>query len=161
MMTDGNHKPGSVKMGYFALKFLFTNVYHKDWANEYLPTPKIAKTLPLVLSQSEVRDVNEFIRRFLLHILPVGFFKIRYYGIFSNRFRKENIQKSKQLLNDEKLIQKHEDKQDGIQTFKKQKSPWTEILNSIETYKKPNCPKCKKGYLSFAGIVPVEKITPG
>ena len=66
MMTDGNHKPGSVKMGYFALKFLFTNVYHKDWANEYLPTPKIAKTLPLVLSQSEVRDVNEFIRRFLI-----------------------------------------------------------------------------------------------
>jgi len=24
MLTDGNHKPGSVKMGYYALKFLFT-----------------------------------------------------------------------------------------------------------------------------------------
>jgi len=64
MMTDGNHKPGSVKMGYFALKFLFTNVYHKDWAKEYLPTPKIAKTLPLVLSQCEVRNVFEVIDNF-------------------------------------------------------------------------------------------------
>jgi len=64
MLTDGNHKPGSVKMGYFALKFLFTQVYHKQWAKEYLPTPKIAKTLPLVLSKSEVRDVLAAIPNF-------------------------------------------------------------------------------------------------
>ncbi len=57
MLTDGNHKPGSVKMGYFALRFLFTNIYHKEWAKEYLPTPKVAKTLPLVLSKDEVTDV--------------------------------------------------------------------------------------------------------
>jgi len=57
MLTDGNHKPGSVKMGYYALRFLFVNVYHKEWVKEYLPTPKIAKTLPLVLSQEEVFKV--------------------------------------------------------------------------------------------------------
>jgi len=57
MLTDGNHKPGSVKMGYYALRFLFTNIYHKDWAKEYLPTPKVAKTLPLVLSTDEVAHV--------------------------------------------------------------------------------------------------------
>jgi len=33
-------------MGYYALKFLFTQIYHKEWASEYLPTPKVAKTLP-------------------------------------------------------------------------------------------------------------------
>jgi integrase/recombinase XerD len=64
MLSDGQHKPGSVKMGYYALKFLFTQVYHKDWAKEYLPTPKIAKTLPLVLSQEEVRDVLASIPNF-------------------------------------------------------------------------------------------------
>ena len=64
MLTDGNHKPGSVKMGYYALKFLFTQIYHKDWAAEYLPTPKIAKTLPLVLSRDEVRDVLAVIKNF-------------------------------------------------------------------------------------------------
>jgi len=64
MLTDGKHKPGSVKMGYYALKFLFTQVCHKEWAKEYLPTPKIAKTLPLVLSQQEVRDVFGAIENF-------------------------------------------------------------------------------------------------
>jgi site-specific recombinase XerD len=57
MLTDGNHKPGSVKMGYYALRFLFTNIYHKEWAKQYLPTPKVAKTLPMVLSQDEVAEV--------------------------------------------------------------------------------------------------------
>jgi site-specific recombinase XerD len=64
MLSDGKHKPGSVKMGYYALKFLFTQVLHKTWAAEYLPTPKVAKTLPLVLSQNEVYDVLESIPNF-------------------------------------------------------------------------------------------------
>jgi len=51
-------------MGYYALKFLFTNIFHKDWAKEYLPTPKVAKTLPLVLSKDEVSDVLGVIRNF-------------------------------------------------------------------------------------------------
>lgn len=64
MLTDGNHKPGSVKMGYYALKFLFTNVYHLEWASEYLPTPKVAKTLPVVLAAQEVQDVLSAISNF-------------------------------------------------------------------------------------------------
>jgi len=64
MLTDGQHKPGSVKMGYYALKFLFTQIYHKEWAAEYLPTPKTAKTLPLVLSKDEVSDVLSAIPNF-------------------------------------------------------------------------------------------------
>ena len=69
MLTDGNHKPGSVKMGYYALKFLFTQIYHKEWAKEYLPTPKTAKTLPLVLSREEVRAVLEAIPNFKHRVL--------------------------------------------------------------------------------------------
>lgn len=57
MLTDGNHKPGSVKMGYYALRFLFVHILRKEWAKEYLPTPKIAQTLPLVLSKDEVLEV--------------------------------------------------------------------------------------------------------
>ena len=34
-------------------------------------------------------ETNEFIRRFLLHVLPKGFFKVRYYGIFANARRKK------------------------------------------------------------------------
>ena len=64
MLTDGSHKPGSVKIGYYALRFLFVHVYHKEWAKEYLPTPKVAKTLPLVLDKEEVLDVLSVIRNF-------------------------------------------------------------------------------------------------
>lgn len=64
LLTDGNHKPGSVKMGYYALKFLFTQVLHKSWAKEYLPTPKTVKSLPLVLSQEEVLEIIACIPNF-------------------------------------------------------------------------------------------------
>ena len=51
-------------MGYYALKFLFTQIYHKEWAAEYLPKPKTAKTLPLVLSRIEVQDILSVIPNF-------------------------------------------------------------------------------------------------
>ncbi|MBL0065627.1 MAG: transposase [Bacteroidetes bacterium] len=38
---------------------------------------------------------EEFIRRFLLHILPKGFCKIRYYGIFASRIRKTMLHQCK------------------------------------------------------------------
>jgi Putative transposase/Transposase zinc-binding domain len=43
--------------------------------------------------------VDEFIRRFLLHVLPGGFHRIRHYGLFANGGRAENIARVRQLLN--------------------------------------------------------------
>jgi hypothetical protein len=40
----------------------------------------------------------EFIRRFLLHVLPGGFVKIRYFGFLSNRSRKKMVQHCRELL---------------------------------------------------------------
>lgn len=40
----------------------------------------------------------EFVRRFLLHILPDGFHRIRYYGLLTHRFRKENLKRCRELL---------------------------------------------------------------
>ena len=40
----------------------------------------------------------EFIRRFLLHVLPRGFVKIRYFGFLANRDRTDNIQLCRKLL---------------------------------------------------------------
>ena len=42
--------------------------------------------------------VDEFIRRFLLHVLPDGFHRIRHYGLFANGRRAENIARARQLL---------------------------------------------------------------
>ena len=41
---------------------------------------------------------EEFIRRFLLHILPKGFHRIRHYGLFANTGRAENIARLRELL---------------------------------------------------------------
>jgi hypothetical protein len=43
-------------------------------------------------------DAQEFIRRFLLHVLPDGFQRIRYYGFLGNRYREEKLARCRQLL---------------------------------------------------------------
>lgn len=79
----------------------------------------------------------EFIRRFLLHILPSGFVKIRHYGILSSRNKKSKLKCSRKLL---------EVPEPYIETPKK-KETWVEIVIRL-TQKDPTlCPICKKGHM--------------
>ncbi len=41
---------------------------------------------------------EEFMRRFLLHVLPAGFHRIRHYGLLANAGRRENLAKARALL---------------------------------------------------------------
>jgi Putative transposase/Transposase zinc-binding domain len=68
-------------------------------------------------------DAVEFIRRFLLHVLPGGFVKIRHFGFLSNRNRKTLIQHCRELL--------------------PQAMP---IVPTLEPHL-PLCPICKVGHL--------------
>src|SRR6266478_3539364 len=43
-------------------------------------------------------SADEFIRRFLIHVLPDGFQRIRDYGFLSNRHRKDKLALCRQLL---------------------------------------------------------------
>ena len=43
-------------------------------------------------------DTSEFIRRFLMHVLPSGFHRIRYYGFLTCQTRAKNIERIRQLL---------------------------------------------------------------
>ena len=43
-------------------------------------------------------EVHEFMRRFLLHVLPRGFHRIRHYGLFASATRKANIARVRELL---------------------------------------------------------------
>jgi hypothetical protein len=43
-------------------------------------------------------EAGEFMRRFLLHVLPSGFHRIRHYGLLANASRKDNIAQARQLL---------------------------------------------------------------
>ena len=66
---------------------------------------------------------HEFIRRFLIHVLPTGFHRIRHYGLVANTQCKENLIKARALLNVtdvEPVIndETHEvDKTDGEATY--------------------------------------------
>jgi hypothetical protein len=42
--------------------------------------------------------VDEFIRRFLLHVLPAGLHRIRHYGLFANTTRRDNLVRARELL---------------------------------------------------------------
>ena len=42
--------------------------------------------------------INEFIRRFLIHVLPAGFHRIRYYGLLASGKRADNIARARELL---------------------------------------------------------------
>jgi hypothetical protein len=43
-------------------------------------------------------DAGEFMRRFLLHVLPGGFHRIRHYGLLANPVRRANLAKARELL---------------------------------------------------------------
>ena len=81
-------------------------------------------------------DEDEFIRRFLQHVLPSGFSKIRYFGFLALRYLQENIEKCITLLNKETFL------------------PKLVGLNAMEVYrelfkKDPFCClKCKKGIMT-------------
>ena len=57
----------------------------KDYADS-----KKTKTMQL--------DATEFMRRFLLHVLPKGFMRIRHYGFLANRYRKHKLELCRKLL---------------------------------------------------------------
>jgi len=63
----------------------YVHFRYKDYADSGRP-----KVLAL--------EATEFIRRFLLHVLPKGFMRIRHYGILANRFRHEKLALSRRLL---------------------------------------------------------------
>ena len=48
---------------------------------------------------------DEFIRRFLLHVLPSGFHRIRHYGLIANTTRKDNLTRARELLMGEKNLE--------------------------------------------------------
>jgi hypothetical protein len=78
---------------------------------------------------------EEFLRRFCLHILPRGFVKIRYYGIYSSRFKTT-------LLNDEeKMVIK------PVETT-------IERIARLMGIDVRQCPICKMGQLVPVAIVP-------
>jgi hypothetical protein len=87
----------------------------------------------------------EFIRRFLLHVLPDGFVKIRHYGILSNRGGKTKLGRCKELL--------------GVTqdpgSEKQQRLSWQDLLLRLTGIDPTVCPLCGKGKMVLKeGLLP-------
>lgn len=78
-------------------------------------------------------SIEEFIRRFMMHILPPNFMKIRYYGILGNRNKKKKLLKCKILTKTKIYIKKE--------------LPTLEILKQTLGKDFNLCPHCKKGHM--------------
>lgn len=63
----------------------------KDYRDKGNPDKPRHKTMTL--------SADEFIRRFLLHVLPGGFHRIRHFGLIANNGRKEKLALARELLN--------------------------------------------------------------
>jgi hypothetical protein len=84
----------------------------------------------------------EFIRRFLLHVLPKGFMRIRSFGLLANKNRQERLNNCRKQLGQYAIV--HRDKNEAW---------WEQILE--RTGKNPLiCPECENGLLSLLMILP-------
>jgi hypothetical protein len=81
---------------------------------------------------------NEFIRRFLIHILPDRFTKIRHFGLLSSRDKKNRLKLCKKLTHTPVNL-KPKEKTSYIQLFKKLTGKDFSL-----------CPCCGIGHLSRA-----------
>ena len=70
---------------------------------------------------------GEFIRRFLIHVLPSRFHRIRHYGLFANGARADNLARARELLN--------------VTAPQDETEPITETDDRMERLKQP-CPCC-------------------
>jgi len=89
-------------------------------------------------------DAHEFIRRFLLHILPDNFVKIRHYGLLSNRGKVIKLSLCRELLG-VLLDSEHEDSR---------KETWEDILIRITGIDPKICPVCGKGRMHIKERLP-------
>jgi hypothetical protein len=92
---------------------------------------------------------DEFIRRFLIHVLPQGFHRIRHYGLFANGGRSENLAQARQLLavetpHDEPVTETHDPGQTLSQPCPSCGGPMA-IIETFEPGHAPRAPPGKAG----------------
>jgi len=98
-------------------------------------------------SRSMTVAADEFIRRFLIHTLPSGFQRIRYFGFMANRFRKQKLELCRRLLS----------------------NPIADLLPAAAERRRPaasaggqplrTCPQCRTGILIRIAIPPPGRCT--
>ena len=85
-------------------------------------------------------SATEFIRRFMMHVLPHGFVRIRYYGFLANAQRQQ-LTKIRQLLNVPDS-ESSDQQADG------------DLLEQEQDLEPDPCPRCQQGQMQLIETVP-------
>jgi hypothetical protein len=118
---------------------------------------------------------REFLRRFSMHILPLRFTKIRYYGLLNNRLKKQFVQKAQMEfgeinLNFDELSQTNNLVQETIGEANDEGHPeWAENaesefddqlddMQSIKPNYRMHCPKCKSNRIRILAVLSKHEI---
>ena len=87
-------------------------------------------------------DAHEFIRRFLLHVIPKGLMRVRHFGFLANR-SKQRLSTCRQLLG-------------LLPALPKPPQPSThELMLALTGIDLTRCPRCRKGTLIFRAKIPI------
>jgi Putative transposase len=92
--------------------------------------------------KSMTLDAQEFIRRFLLHVLPDGFMRIRHFGFLANRAKKQALPQCRKLL--------------GLSSALPElpKKSAHDLLLELTGIDLSRCPRCQKGIMIVIGQLP-------
>jgi Putative transposase/Transposase zinc-binding domain len=93
-------------------------------------------------------SADEFLRRFLMHVLPDGFQRIRHYGLLSNRHRAENLARCRELLG--VVAPPTEPQRDYRDRYRQ--------LTGQDLLR---CPQCQIGQMLRIAVLPVQVATAG
>lgn len=82
---------------------------------------------------------TEFIRRYLMHVLPSGFQKIRYYGFLNNRMKSKNLKRIFKLQGKRRFRERYQ----GLSM--------AELLKVVWNYDVSVCPQCGQPHMTPLG----------
>lgn len=86
-------------------------------------------------------SADEFLRRFLLHVVPSRYVRIRYYGIMANRNHRKNRNLCRQFY------QMEDEEEPPAET-------WEDILEKVTGRHPGICPHCQRGRLRLSAESP-------
>jgi len=95
-------------------------------------------------SRTMTLTADEFIRRFLLHVLPDGFQRIRYYGFLCNRYRRQKLVRCRELLGMPAAQSATAEPTDD----------YRDRYEAVTGISLKRCPVCRDGHMMFFELVP-------
>ena len=119
LLTERKLQPRTARLHVCALRFFFRKTLKRPLPPDDIPYPRVPRRLPTILTVEEVARLIDSARnlfertmlmvlystgmrnaemRYLLHVLPKGFVRIRFFGFLANRRRATLLPLCRQLL---------------------------------------------------------------